>query len=212
MFLEYKKQKVFSFHSKKAADDAIEKFGHVDILVNNAGVSRFINCRDMEDDLLEFQYQVNVKGVWNCTKAFINHMIDRRYGRIVNISSVTGPMVSDPGMMAYSLTKGACLAFTKATAMDLAKYGITANAIMPGYILTPMVRQEAYDTNPDDPQSVIDGIAVDVPLGHLGCPKDIGYAACYLASDEAAYVTGTSIIVDGGATLPETSSMGNDKV
>lgn len=196
---------------KAAADDAIAKFGHVDILVNNAGVARFVDCRDMSDELRDFHYRVNVCGVWNCTKAFINHMIDRKYGRIVNLSSTTGPLVSDPGMMAYAMSKGAVLAFTKATAMDVAKLGITANAILPGYILTPMVRHSAEETNPDDPQSVIDGIGAGVPMGHLGDPKDIGYAACYLASDEAAYVTGTSILVDGGLTLPETNAMGNDK-
>lgn len=197
---------------KAVADECIAKFGHVDILVNNAGVARFVNCRDMSDELRDFHYRVNVCGVWNCTKAFINHMIDRKYGRIVNLSSTTGPLVSDPGMMAYSMSKGAVLAFTKATAMDVIKLGITANAILPGYILTPMVRHSAEETNPNDPQSVIDGIGAGIPIGHLGDPKDIGYAACYLASDEAAYVTGTSILVDGGLTLPETSAMGNDKV
>ena len=197
---------------KKAADEVIAKFGHVDILVNNAGVARFVDCKNMDDKIRDFHINVNIIGPWNCTKAFINHMIDRKYGRIVNLSSTTGPMVSDPGMMAYAMTKGAVLAFTKATAMDLAKYGITANAILPGYILTPMVRHSAEETNPADPQSVIDGIGAGIPMGHLGDPKDIGYAAAFLASDEAGYITGTSILVDGALTLPETNAMGNDKV
>lgn len=135
-------------------------------------------------------------------------MIDRRYGRIVNMSSVTGPRVSDPGMMAYGMTKGAVLAFTKTTAMDVARYGITANAIIPGYILTPMVRHSAEESDAEDPQSVIDGIAAGVPLGRLGDPKEIGYLAAFLASDEAAYITGTEVLIDGGSTLPETGAMG----
>ncbi len=193
---------------KKAADGFIERFGHVDILVNNAGIARFIDVRNMDDELRDRHYKVNVVGVWNCTKALINHMIERRYGRIVNMSSVTGPRVSDPGMMAYGMTKGAVLAFTKTTAMDVARYGITANAIIPGYILTPMVRHSAEESNAKDPQSVIDGIAARVPIGRLGEPKEIGYLAAFLASDEAAYITGTEVLIDGALTLPETGAMG----
>ncbi len=193
---------------KNAADDAIAKFGHVDILVNNAGIARFIDVRNMDDELRDRHYKINVVGVWNCTKALINHMIDRRYGRIVNMSSVTGPRVSDPGMMAYGMTKGAVLAFTKTTAMDVARYGITANAIIPGYILTPMVRHSAEESCAENPQSVIDGIAAKVPIGRLGKPEEIGYLAAFLASDEAAYITGTEVLIDGALTLPETGAMG----
>ncbi len=193
---------------KKVADDVIAKFGRLDILVNNAGIARFVDVRNMSDELRDRHWQVNVVGVWNCTKAFINHMIDRKYGRIVNMSSVTGPRVSDPGMMAYGMSKGAVLAFTKTTAMDVARYGIRANAILPGYILTPMVWHSATETNAADPQSVIDGIAAGVPVKRLGDPKEIGYLAAFLASDEAAYITGAEFLIDGGSTLPETSAMG----
>lgn len=193
---------------KKVADEVIAKFGRLDILVNNAGIARFVDCKNMSDEILDRHWQVNVKGCWNCTKAFVNQLIAQRYGRIVNMSSVTGPRVSDPGMMAYGMSKGAVLAFTKTTAMDLARYNITANAILPGYILTPMVQHSAHESNPDDPQSVIDGIAAGVPLGRMGDPKEIGYLAAFLASDEAAYITGAEFLIDGGSTLPETSAMG----
>jgi NAD(P)-dependent dehydrogenase (short-subunit alcohol dehydrogenase family) len=167
-----------------------------------------VDVKDMSDEILHFHWRVNVLGTWNCTKALIGHMIARRYGRIVNMSSVTGPRVSDPGMMAYGLSKGAVLAFTKATAMDVARYGITANAILPGYILTPMVRHSAEESNPANPQIVIDGIAAGIPMGRLGEPREIGYLAAFLASDEAAYITGGEFLIDGGNTLPETSAMG----
>lgn len=193
---------------KEVADDVICRFGRLDILVNNAGIARFIDCKNMSDEIRDFHLNVNVIGTWNCTKAFVNQMIEQKYGRIVNMSSVTGPLVSDPGMMAYGLSKGAVLAFTKATAVDLAKYNITANAILPGYILTPMVKHSAHESNPENPQSVIDGIASGIPLGRLGEPQDIGYLASFLASDEASFITGGEFIIDGGARLPETNAMG----
>jgi NAD(P)-dependent dehydrogenase (short-subunit alcohol dehydrogenase family) len=191
-----------------AAEELIAEYGHVDILVNNAGAARFVDVRSMDDATLDMLLAVNVKGAWSCVKAFINHMLGRRYGRIINMSSVTGTRVSDPGMMAYGITKGAMLAFTKTAAMDVAKYGITVNAISPGYILTPMVQKSARETDAENPQRVIDGIAAGVPLGRLGEPIEVGYLAAFLASDEAAYITGTEIILDGGSTLPETSVMG----
>lgn len=193
---------------KEIADQVLVKFGKLDILVNNAGIARFVDVKNLSDELFELHWRVNVLGAWNCTKAFINSMIDRRYGRIVNMSSVTGPRVSDPGMMAYGTSKGAVLALTKTTAMDVARYGITANAIIPGYILTPMVEHSAHETSPGNPQAVIDGIARGVPLGRLGKPEEIGYLAAFLASDEAAYITGAEFLIDGGSTLPETQAMG----
>jgi NAD(P)-dependent dehydrogenase (short-subunit alcohol dehydrogenase family) len=111
-------------------------------------------------------------------------------------------------MMAYGISKGAVLAFTKTMAMDVARYGITVNAVLPGYILTPMVRRSASETGPGDPQSVLDGIAASIPLGRLGNPREIGYLVSFLASDEAAYITGAEFLIDDGSTLPETSVMG----
>lgn len=193
---------------KKVADDVIRKFGRLDILVNNAGIARMIVVENMDDALRDLHYRVNMIGTWNCVKAFISHMIERKYGRIINMSSVTGPRVVDPGMMGYAMSKGAISAFTKAIAMDVAKYGITSNAILPGYFLTPMVMHSAQETDPDNPQRVLDGIAAGVPLGRFGKPEEIGYLAAFLASDEAAYFTGQEFVIDGGAGLPETNSMG----
>jgi hypothetical protein len=192
----------------KVADQVIQRFGKLDILVNNAGIARLIPVEKMDDELRDFHYRVNVVGVWNCTKAFITHMMRARYGRIINMSSVTGPRVTDPGMMGYATSKAAVLGFTKAIAIDVASYGITANAILPGYILTPMVEHTAHETNPENPQAVIDGIAAGIPLGRLGTPEEIGYLAAFLASDEAAYITGSELLIDGGSTLPETSTVG----
>lgn len=193
---------------KEIADQVIAQFGKLDILVNNAGIARLIRIDSMDDELRDFHYHVNVVGVWNCTKAFIPHMIRARCGRIINMSSVTGPRVVDPGMMGYAMSKAAVLGFTKAIAIDVAKYNITANAILPGYILTPMVKHTARETNPENPQQVIDGIAAGVPLGRLGKTEEIGYLAAFLASDEAAYITGSEFLIDGGSTLPETGSVG----
>lgn len=194
---------------KEVADTVIKKFGRLDILVNNAGIARMIKVDNMDDSLRDFHWKVNVVGCWNCTKAFIKPMIERRYGRIINMSSVTGPRVVDPGMMGYAISKAGVLGFTKAIAMDVAQYrGITCNAILPGYFLTPMVRHSAHETNPENPQRVLDAIAATVPLGRFGDPKEIGYLAAFIASDEAAYITGTEFLIDGGSTLPETGAMG----
>lgn len=190
------------------AEQVMAQFGRLDILVNNAGIARMIPVNNMDDALRDLHYQVNMVGTWNCVKAFLPHMIERKYGRILNMSSVTGPRVVDPGMMEYAMSKGAISAFTKAIAMDVAKYGITSNAILPGYFLTPMVMHSAQETDPENPQRVLDGIAAGVPLGRFGKPEEIGYLAAFLASDEAAYFTGQEFVIDGGAGLPETNAMG----
>ena len=198
--------------NEDAVNEMVKKItaevGHINVLVNNAGIARMIPVDNMDDALRDLHYQVNMVGTWNCVKAFIPHMIKRKYGRILNMSSVTGPRVVDPGMMGYAMSKGAISAFTKAIAMDVAKYGITSNAILPGYFLTPMVMHSAQETDPKNPQRVLDGIAAGVPLGRFGKPEEIGYLAAFLASDEAAYFTGQEFVIDGGAGLPETNSMG----
>ena len=189
---------------KEVADDVLKSFGHLDILVNNAGVAQFINVQTMDDEILDRQWRTNVLGAWNCTKAFINNMIEQRYGRIINISSVTGTHVCDAGMMGYGMSKAALLSFTKTLAMDVAAYGITANAILPGYIYTSMLKKTVEKIRPEDPQSIVDGFISNIPTGRMGTPEDIGYLAAFLASDEASYITGTEHVVDGGSTIPET--------
>lgn len=193
---------------QKAADAVIADRGRIDILCNNAGVIRLANFLDMSDEVRDLHFDVNVKGVWNCTKAVLPNMIENQYGKIVIMSSVTGPMVADEGETAYATTKAALLGFTKALAREVAKDGITVNAICPGYVQTPMAEQIARESNPENPAEVIDGIASGVPIGRLANILEIGELAAFLASDESSYITGTQVVIDGGSTLPETVSVG----
>jgi len=178
--------------------------GKIDILCNNAGVVRLIGFLDMSDEDRDFQLDVNIKGVWNSTKAVLPHLKDNGYGRIINMSSVTGPMVADVGEAAYAMTKGAIWGFTKALAMEVVKENITVNAICPGMIRTPMVEQGAAKYSPDNPDAILDMVAAGIPMGRLGNILEIGELAAFLASDESSYITGTQIVIDGGSTLPET--------
>jgi NAD(P)-dependent dehydrogenase (short-subunit alcohol dehydrogenase family) len=199
--------------SDKAAVDEVfslvlQRFGRIDILVNNAGIARFSLFCDMEDAVRDRMFAVNVQGVWNCTKSVLPSMLERGYGRIVNISSVTGLYVADPGEVAYATTKAALIGFTKALAVETAAYDITVNAVCPGYILTNMVKHSARESNPQNPQSVIDKIASGIPKKRLGTPEEVGSLVLFLSSDEARYITGESIVIDGGNLLPETNAMG----
>jgi NAD(P)-dependent dehydrogenase (short-subunit alcohol dehydrogenase family) len=193
---------------KRAAESVIADFGKIDILCNNAGVIRLQSFLDISDEERDFQFDVNIKGVWNCTKAILPSMIGNKYGKIVIMSSVTGPMVADEGETAYATTKAALWGFTKALAREVAKDGINVNAICPGYILTPMAEQIARDSNAENPNAVINGIVSGIPLGRLGNTLEVGELAAFLASDESNYITGTHIVIDGGSTLPETVSVG----
>ena len=193
---------------KNAVDDIALKYGKIDILVNNAGVCRLEKFMDMDDKLRDFHFDINIKGTWNITQAVVPHMVKNNYGRIVNLSSVTGPLVADTGEVAYATTKAALLGFTKSLAIELVKNNITVNAIMPGYIMTPMVEGIAKDSDATNPQSVVDGIASGIPLGRLGTIEELGELAAFLASDESTYITGQGIVIDGGSTLPETKSVG----
>ena len=136
------------------------------------------------------------------------HVIDAGGGAIVITSSVTGDMVADPGEVAYATTKAALIGFTKALARELAPKNIRVNCICPGYIRTPLVDGMAEQSDPENPERAIDAIAAAVPLGRLGTPEECGELCAFLASDESSYLTGTQVVIDGGSTLPETSSMG----
>lgn len=186
----------------------IDKYGKIDILVNNAGVCILEKFVDMSDEVRDKHFDINIKGTWNVTKSVLPFMIDNNYGSIVNLSSVTGPMVADSGEVAYATTKSALIGFTKAIAMEYVDYNIRCNAILPGYILTPMVKNMAHSSNPLHPNSVIDGIANGIPMKRLGTIKELGQLAAFLASDESSYITGAEIVIDGGSTLPETNSVG----
>lgn len=193
---------------QKIVKDVIAKKGKIDILVNNAGVARLDKFVDMSDEVRDLHFDINILGTWNITKLVVPFMVENQYGKIVNLSSVTGPMVADSGEVAYATTKAALIGFTKGLAMELVDYHINVNAIMPGYIMTPMVEGIAKDSNQVDPSSVIKGIASGIPMKRLGTIEELGELAAFLASDEASYITGQGIVIDGGSTLPETMSVG----
>ena len=187
-------------------NDVIAKKGKIDILVNNAGIAKLQPFTEMTDEVRDNHFDINIKGTWNVTQECLKYM--ESGGAIVNMSSVTGPNVADPGEVAYATTKAAVLGFTKSLAAELASDNIRVNAIMPGYIYTPLVDGMAKDSNPENPESVIDGIANAVPLKRLATPLEIGELAAFLASNESSYITGQGLIIDGGSTLPETMTMG----
>ena len=190
---------------KEAINDINSKWGNIDILVNNAGVCRLKPFMEMEDELRDFHFDINIKGTWNVTKATLPYM---EKGSIINLSSVTGPLVADSGEVAYATTKAALLGFTKSLAAELAQKNIRVNAIMPGYIMTPMVEGMAKETNKENPNSVVEGIARGIPMQRLGTIEELGNLAAFLASEESSYITATGIVIDGGSTLPETMTMG----
>ncbi len=192
----------------KACMNAIgKKFGNIDILVNNAGVARLEKFENMDDEMRDFHFDVNIKGAWNVTKAALPYMKEKG-GAIVNMSSVTGPKVADVGEVAYATTKAALIGFTKSLAMELVNDKIRVNAILPGYIHTPMVDGIAEDTDGENPESVIRGIAAGIPMKRLGKIEELGELAAFLASAESSYITGSEFVIDGGSTLPETNSVG----
>lgn len=195
---------------KEKVDEAIFKtkeiFGNIDVLVNNAGVAKLQTFMEMSDEVRDFHFDVNIKGTWNVTKSCLKYFNDN--GSIVNLSSVTGPMVADTGECAYATTKAALIGFTKGLAMELVSRNIRVNAIMPGYIMTPMVDGIAKESNSSDPKSVVEGIRIGIPMKRLGTIEELGELAAFLASDESSYITGQGIVIDGGSTLPETMSVG----
>ncbi|MCD7810847.1 MAG: SDR family oxidoreductase UcpA [Ruminococcus sp.] len=193
---------------KNLVKAAVEKYGTIDILVNNAGVCVLGDFMTSSDEDRDYHININIKGVWNVTKAVAPYMIEKKEGKIVVMSSVTGGMVADPGEAAYATTKAALVGFTKAMARELADYNINVNAICPGYVRTPLVEGMAKQSCPENPESVIDGIAAAVPLKRLAQPEEVGELAAFLSCYESSYITGTQIVIDGGSTLPETSTMG----
>ena len=173
-------------------DTSVEKCGKVDILVNNAGITRDQLILRMSDDDWDKVLSVNLKSVFLCSKAVLRHMMRQRWGRIVNISSIVG-LIGNPGQANYSSSKAGIIGLTRTIAKEVASRGITANAIAPGFIDTPMTQQL-----PDErKQELMD----QVPLGFLGTPGDVAEAVAFLASEEARYITGQVLTVDGGISL-----------
>ena len=189
-----------------AVNAVIQKYGKVDVLVNNAGVAKLTPFLETSDEIRDFHFDINIKGTWNMSKAVVPYM--GQGASIVNLSSVTGTMVADTGEVAYATTKAAILGFTKGLAAEVVDKGIRVNAILPGYIMTPMVEGIAKDSDSNNPASVVEGIANGIPMKRLGTIEELGELAAFLASNEASYLTGQSYVIDGGSTLPETMSVG----
>lgn len=192
-----------------AVAKTVEKYGRIDRLAAIAGVCRvtpFLECTDEERD---FHFNVNICGVWNvCQAVFPEILKNEEAGAAVLMSSVTGDLVADPGEAAYATSKAAIVGLTKALAIEFADRGLRVNTMQLGYARTPLVEGMAVDTNPDDPESVIAGIAEGVPMGRLCWPEEVGELAAFLVSDEASYITGSQMLIDGGSTLPESVTMG----
>lgn len=193
---------------KDACEKTAERYGKIDILVNAAGMGVLKYFLDATDEFRDLNMDINYKGTWNTCRVVIPYMLKNKYGKIVNYCSVTGLLVVDPGMTSYAPTKGAILAFTKALAVEFASRNITINAILPGMIDTPMTDKSCREACPEDPQSVKDSIAANIPMKRLGTMDEAGELTAFLASDESSYITGTSIVFDGGSTLPENPGAG----
>ena len=175
----------------------IEEFGKIDILVNNSGAARDKLIVDMDEDTWELVLDTNLKGVFLCTQAVVGHMNRRGYGKIVNISSSASIGAIEPGQAAYAAAKTAVNAFTKACAREFGAYGINVNAIAPGRILTPLVYEGRTQ---EQVEEFMKGGVSGAVLGRLGTPEEVAHLALFLASDDAAYITGEIIACNGGRT------------
>ncbi len=187
----------------QAVGQVVSQFGRVDILVNNAAVAPSMPFVETSDEVRDSVIDVNIKGVWNCTKTVIPLMIKQRYGKVINISSVTGPLVSGRGMTAYAASKGAVSAFTRTLALEVAEYGINVNAICPGSFDTPMFRSVARSRGWDSEDEYVKHVGKEIPLGRLGTIEEMGDLAVFLASDKSKYITGVEIVIDGGNIIQE---------
>lgn len=187
------KADVSSFEdAQKTIDEAISKLGGIDILINNAGITKDNLLLRMSEKDFDDVISINLKSVFNHTKAAIRLMMQQRYGRIVNIASVVG-LIGNPGQANYSASKAGVIGFTKSMARELGSRGITVNAVAPGYIETHMTARL------DEKQR--EALLRNVPLGRMGKPEDVAKVVGFLCSPEADYITGQVIAIDGGMTM-----------
>lgn len=177
---------------EKLAAQAKEAFGRVDVLVNNAGITRDGLLARMTEEDFRAVLDVNLVGPWNMMKAVNRIMMKQRYGRIVNLSSVTG-LMGNMGQTNYAAAKAGILGMTKSYAREVASRGITVNAVAPGFIDTDMT--EAM------PEGAKDKIITGIPMGRTGKPEDVAEAVAFLASEQAGYITGEVLRVDGGMAM-----------
>lgn len=178
--------------TEEAMKALIAEFGRLDILVNNAGITKDGLLMKMSEADFDAVIGVNLKGTFHTVKVGSRQMMKQRYGRIINLSSVSGVM-GNAGQANYSSSKAGVIGFTKSVARELASRGITSNAVAPGFIATDMTAAM--------PESVLEAAASQIPLGHIGKPEDIAEAVRFLASEQAGYITGQVLCVDGGMAM-----------
>jgi 3-oxoacyl-[acyl-carrier protein] reductase len=184
------KANVGSFdESDQMVAQVIEAYERIDILVNNAGITRDNLIMRMKEDEFDQVINTNLKGVFNCVKAVTRSMMKQRSGRIINISSVVGA-IGNPGQANYVAAKAGVIGLTKAAARELASRGITVNAVAPGFIATDMTDKLSEGQK--------EALLPQIPLARMGQPEDIARAVRFLASDDASYMTGQTLHVDGG--------------
>jgi len=178
--------------AQQLIERALEQFGQIDVLVNNAGITRDNLLMRMKEEEWDEVLAINLKGAFNCIKSVTRQMMKQRSGRIINITSVVGQM-GNAGQANYAASKAGIIGLTKSVARELASRNITCNAVAPGFIETDMTG--ALD------EKVRESLQAQIPLGRLGSVSDVARAAAFLAGDEAAYITGQVINVDGGMVM-----------
>lgn len=184
------------------AKACVERYGRIDVLCLNAGIFPTSLIEDLDEAMWDDVIDTNLKGVFFGTKACIPQMKRQAGGRIVVVSSITGPNVGWAGLCHYMASKGGVNAFVRGAALELAKHNITVNAVSPGTIMTEGLRELGGDA--------LDEITRIIPAGYIGEPEDIAYALLFFASDQARYVTGQALVLDGGQIIPENpAAMGN---
>ncbi len=181
--------------ARAVVERAIEEFGELHILVNNAGILLRGSFTSIDAGELERMERINVGGVIHCTEAAAKHMKEKRYGKIINIASIAGIGTAVEGTTPYAMTKAAVIILTKRYAFELGRYNINVNCIAPGYVLTDMT---AAGRSREEVEELIRVASQKSVLGRIGRPEDIAGVAVFLASDEASYMTGQTLVVDGG--------------
>lgn len=182
--------------TEAAVTRALSRYGRLDIIVQNAGIYPWQLIEQTSPDDWDRVMGVNLRGAFNAARAALPPMRAQRYGRILYTSSITGPHVTNPGHGHYAATKAGINGFIRAAALEFSSYGITVNGVEPGNIMTEAIQEHRG-------AEYIASMEAAIPLGRLGTPRDVANAFLYLASEEASYVTGTTIVVDGGQLIPE---------
>jgi 3-oxoacyl-(acyl-carrier-protein) reductase len=176
----------------RMAQDVLKQFGHLDILVNNAGINSDKTFVKMDHASWRKVLAINLDGVFNCTKVFVDGMLGQNYGRVVNITSVIG-QIGNFGQANYAASKAGVAAFTKSLAKELAGKGVTVNAVAPGFIETEMVE--------GIPEKVRDRLLAQIPLRRFGSAEEVARAVCYIVSSDGDYITGAELSINGGLLM-----------